>query len=119
MMSSTLGASLGGTMRGAHHGLESVAFSLITPPNFGSGGGSCSPLMVVVALGWPMTPVVWISARTDGATVLIKATEAVSPVRPYLIRLLRFMIFVQVGFPKFGRLNESFSCRALGRSQQQ
>jgi hypothetical protein len=30
---------------------------LITPPNFGSGGGSCLPLIVVVALGEPSTPV--------------------------------------------------------------
>ena len=26
---------------------------MITPPNFGSGGGSCFPLIVVVALGEP------------------------------------------------------------------
>ena len=43
MMSSTLGAPFGGTTRGGHHGFDSVAFSLITPPNFGSGGGSCLP----------------------------------------------------------------------------
>src|SRR5262245_8266240 len=56
-MSSTLGAPLGGTTRGAHHGLDCAAFSLITPPNFGSGAGSCFPSMVVVALGEPGTPV--------------------------------------------------------------
>ena len=53
MISSTLGAPLGGTMRGAHQGLDCRASSLITPPNFGSGAGSCLPLMVVVALGEP------------------------------------------------------------------
>ena len=37
MMSSTLGAPFGGTTRGGHHGVDSEAFSLITPPNFGSG----------------------------------------------------------------------------------
>ena len=58
MMSSTLGACLGGTMRGAHHGFELRASFLITPPNFGSGAGSCLPLMVVVALGEPGTPVI-------------------------------------------------------------
>jgi len=63
MMRRMLGASLGGTMRGGHHGFESVAFSLITPPNFGSGGGSCLPSMVVVALGEPRVPVtVWAEA---------------------------------------------------------
>ena len=57
MMSSTLGAPFGGTTRGGHQGFDSEAFSLITPPNFGSGGGSCFPLMVVVAPGEPGTPV--------------------------------------------------------------
>ena len=57
MISSTFGAPLGGTTRGAHHGFDCVAFSLITPPNFGSGGGSCLPSMVVVALGEPNSPV--------------------------------------------------------------
>src|SRR5512137_3121557 len=58
MMSRMLGAPLGGTMRGAHHGFDWRASSLITPPNFGSGAGSCLPSMVVVALGEPGTPVV-------------------------------------------------------------
>jgi hypothetical protein len=56
MMSKTLGAPFGGTMRGGHQGVDSEAFSLITPPNFGSGGGSWAPLIVVVALGEPSTP---------------------------------------------------------------
>jgi hypothetical protein len=50
MISSTLGAFFGGTTRGGHHGVDSDALCLITPPNFGSGGGSCLPLIVVVAL---------------------------------------------------------------------
>src|SRR5213596_1709297 len=66
MMSRMLGAPLGGTTRGGHHDFDSVAFSLITPPNFGSGGGSCLPSMVVVALGEPSSPVTcW--ARTEPA----------------------------------------------------
>src|SRR6266481_1391709 len=56
MMSSTLGAPFGGTTRGAHHDVDSEAFSLITPPNAGSGGGSCFPVIVVVAPGEPGTP---------------------------------------------------------------
>jgi hypothetical protein len=60
MISSTLGAPLGGTMFGGHHGLESVAFSLITPPNLGGGVGICLPSMVIVALGEPSVPLtVW------------------------------------------------------------
>ena len=57
MIKRTLGAPLGGTTRGGHQAFDSEAFSLITPPNFGSGGGSCFPLMVVVALGEPNSPV--------------------------------------------------------------
>src|SRR5271169_1223586 len=57
MMRSTLGAPLGGTTRGGHQGVESLALSLITPPNFGGGGGICFPSMVVVALGEPNVPV--------------------------------------------------------------
>ena len=57
MMSSTFGAPLGGTTVGGQHGLESVALSLITPPNVSGGGGSCFPSIVVVALGEPGVPV--------------------------------------------------------------
>src|SRR6266851_32284 len=58
MMSNTLGAPFGGTTRGAHQAFDSEAFSLITPPNFGSGGGSCFPVIVVVAPGEPGSPVI-------------------------------------------------------------
>src|SRR6516225_5307880 len=52
-MSRMFGAPFGGTTLGGHQGLESLAVSLITPPNFDSAGGSCLPLMVVVASGVP------------------------------------------------------------------
>ena len=58
MMSRMLGASLGGTMRGAHHGFDCRASFLISPPNFAGGAGSCFPSMVVVALGEPGVPVI-------------------------------------------------------------
>src|SRR5262245_469619 len=66
IISNTLGAPWG-TTRGAHHGFDCRASSLMTPPNFGSGGGSCLPLIVVVALGEPGAPVVscaWTAAVT-------------------------------------------------------
>ena len=53
MMSSTFGAPLGGTTRGGHHGFDWAALRLITPPNFGSGGGRYLPSMVAVAPGEP------------------------------------------------------------------
>src|SRR5438094_10678725 len=80
MMSRTLGACLGGTMRGAHQAFDCRASSLITPPNFGSGGGSCFPLIVVVAPGEPGVPVVWICARVKGATAMM-ATASIPPRR--------------------------------------
>src|SRR5271154_5463269 len=58
MISRTFGAPAGGATRGAHHGLESLALSLMTPPNSGGGGGSWFPGIVVVALGDPNTPVI-------------------------------------------------------------
>src|SRR5664279_913890 len=58
MMSSTLGAPLGGTTIGAHQGVDSEAFIFITPPNFGAGSGSRFPLMVIVALGEPGVPLI-------------------------------------------------------------
>src|SRR6516225_3411148 len=58
MIRRTLGALFGGTTVGGHHGLESEALSLITPPNFGSGGGSCLPSMLIVALGAPGVPLI-------------------------------------------------------------
>src|ERR1700757_2848114 len=63
MISRTLGAPLGGTTDGGQYGLESLAVSLITPPNFGGSGGSCLPSIVVVALGEPGVPVIcWANA---------------------------------------------------------
>src|SRR5713226_2335758 len=68
MMSSTLGAPFGGTRRGGHHGCESLALSLMTPPNFGGGGGSCLPSIVIVALGEPGVPFIcWAIAPEDRA----------------------------------------------------
>src|SRR5262245_32730833 len=53
MMSSTLGAPLGGTTRAGQYGVDCAALRSIFPPNGAGGGGSCSPLMVVVAPGLP------------------------------------------------------------------
>src|SRR5580658_7076574 len=63
MMSRTFGAPLGGTTRGAHQGVESLALSLITPPNVGGNGGSCFPSSEVVALGEPSVPVIFGSSN--------------------------------------------------------
>jgi hypothetical protein len=50
---------------------------LITPPNFGSGGGSCFPVIVVVASGEPGVPVIcWAnigSVVNSAAKVTIEA----------------------------------------------
>jgi hypothetical protein len=72
MISSTLGAPLGGTTRGGQYGLDCRTLRSILPPNVSSGiGGSCLPSIVVVALGEPGTPVVsTVSAVTSVAEVL-------------------------------------------------
>ena len=75
MIRRTLGAPLGGTTVGGQYGVESVAISLITPPNFGSGGGSCLPLIVVVALGDPGVPVVCICAVAKEANAIRAAAS--------------------------------------------
>ena len=79
MISSTLGAPFGGTTRGAHQGFDCRASSLITPPNFGSGGGSCLPLMVVVALGEPSVPV---TCCAKLGTVVTLKSAAISTMAP-------------------------------------
>src|SRR4051794_32676254 len=58
MIKRIFGASFGGTIRGAHQGVELRASFLMTPPKAGSGGGSCFPSIVVVALGDPGVPVI-------------------------------------------------------------
>src|SRR6059036_2436039 len=64
MMRRMLGAPLGGTIRGGQYGLESVAASLITPPNGSGGGGICFPSMVTVASGEPGVPLIcWVQAE--------------------------------------------------------
>src|SRR5206468_731833 len=70
MISSTLGAPLGGTTRAGQYGLESLALSLMTPPNFAGGAGTWLPLIVVVALGEPGVPVIsgCCAGQADGAT---------------------------------------------------
>ena len=107
MISSTFGAPLGGTTRGAHHALDCAAFSLITPPNFGSGGGSCFPSMVVVALGEPGTPVVcW---ATSGRAANRTNTAASAP-HKLIIRI--WLPFLFKSLPdQFQRV---FGCRTNG-----
>src|SRR5450631_2095362 len=78
MISSTFGAPLGGTTRGAHQGVDSVAFSLIIPPNFGSGGGSCLPSIDVVALGEPRTPVTCCALPQNEFDASAKAETAIA-----------------------------------------
>ena len=87
MISSTLGAPFGGTMRGGQYDFESFASSLITPPNFIGGGGICFPSIVVVALGEPGVPVVCICARAEGATAMMTAAS----IPPRMICLTDFI----------------------------
>ena len=67
MIKSTFGAPLGGTTRGGQYGLEFLALSLITPPNFMGGGGICFPSIVTVALGEPGTPEIFAPSSAAAA----------------------------------------------------
>src|SRR5437016_5691208 len=78
MMSSTFGAPFGGTMRGAHQAFDCRALSLITPPNFGGGAGSCLPSIVVVALGEPGVPLTCCAKAGDVASMSSAQAETVS-----------------------------------------
>src|SRR5271170_6896107 len=80
MMRRTLGAPLGGTTRGGHLGVESLASSLMTPPNFGGGGGICFPSIEVVALGEPGVPVTCCAAAL-GAPAALKSVPNIATVR--------------------------------------
>src|SRR5204863_9688268 len=77
MMSNTLGAPLGGTTRGRHQGVDSEAFSLITPPKLGSGGGNCLPSSVVVAVADPGGPeVCWACTMGIMGNIMTAASSA-------------------------------------------
>src|SRR5258708_7358709 len=78
MISRILGAPLGGTTRGGHQGFDSDAFSLITPPNSGSGGGSCFPLRVVVAPGEPSSPVTCCALQKTGRSATATPQSAIA-----------------------------------------
>src|SRR5690349_6661161 len=58
MIRRTLGAPFGGTTRAGQYGFDWSACRLISPPNFGGGGGRYFPSMVVVAPGEPGVPLV-------------------------------------------------------------
>src|SRR5271155_5451502 len=93
MISRTFGAPAGGATRGAHHGLESLALSLMTPPNSGGGGGSWFPGIVVVALGEPNTPVTCYAAPRE-----VSLFQLAFGFSSYL--LVAFRIPVHVSLPR-------------------
>src|ERR1700730_15254838 len=117
MMRRMLGAPLGGTIRGGQYGVESRALSLITPPNFSGGAGSCSPLMVVVALGEPGVPVIcWASA---GRATSI-AAAAVSSNKPLKVsfRFIDFCVLVLVYLGGSGEVGLASSRRRVGEMKR-
>src|ERR1700755_437714 len=80
MMRRTLGAPFGGTTWAGQYGFDWLASRLISPPNFGGGGGRYFPSIVVVALGEPGVPVVCCAAAGRPETAAM-ATVASSPSR--------------------------------------
>src|SRR6201989_1204447 len=88
MIRSTLGAPLGGTTRAGQYGFDWLAPRLISPPNFGGGGGRYLPSIVVVAAGEPGVPVAW-CARPAAPSAHSKQAAAESVV-PQSSKLRRF-----------------------------
>src|SRR4029453_18220400 len=105
MISSTLGAPLGGTMFGGQPGLESAVVRPILPANGAGGAGILVRSRVVVALGEPGVPVVWTCAKAKGTA--IKA--AAIPLR----RISVFVFIVLLG--EFGCRDLRAACRRLFR----
>src|SRR5262245_40199038 len=99
MISSTFGAPFGGTTRAGQYGFEFFTSRSILPSNFCGGGGSCSPLIVVVALGEPGVPVVWMSAPCAAAKNVIVHAAIRCAHRPPLVMLV-FLFCISVKAPQ-------------------
>jgi hypothetical protein len=76
MISSTLGAPLGGTTVAGQPGLELAALRLILPVNGGGGFGRYLPSIVVVALGDPGAP--FDAAAADAELVAADGSSAIA-----------------------------------------
>jgi hypothetical protein len=110
MISSTFGAPFGGTIRGAHHGFDCKASFLITPPNFGSGGGSWRPSIAVVALGEPGTPdTPCATAETAVQAMMLEVAKAAESAATFRILEL-FMVVIST-------LEETHAADHVGRMQ--
>jgi hypothetical protein len=80
MMRRTLGAPLGGTTRAGQYGFDWLAWRLMSPPNFGGGGGRYYPSMVVVAPGEPGVPVICCPAAGRKVSIATVSTVNASAV---------------------------------------
>src|SRR4029453_3017507 len=89
MMRRTLGAPLGGTTWAGQYGFDWLAPRLISPPNFGGGGGRYFPSIVVVAPGEPGVPVVCCAAA-GRPEIVATATDANNSTQMLLVaRMVR------------------------------
>src|ERR1700757_420629 len=87
MIRSTLGAPLGGTTRAGQYGFDWLAWRLMSPPNFGGGGGRYFPSIVVVAPGEPGVPVIC-CAPTGRPDIVAMATDTSSSSQMLLVALI-------------------------------
>src|SRR6266516_4305360 len=97
MMRRMLGAPLGGTARGGQYVLESVALSLITPPNGIGGGGICFPSIVTVASGEPGVPLICWPGAGEATNI---AAAAVSSEKPKYFSLCFMVLVLVIESPK-------------------
>src|SRR5208283_5515789 len=96
MISSTLGAPLGGAMRGGQKGFDWAAVSAILPPKGGLGGGNCLPSIVIIASGAPGTPWITPSAVRVSCAVARETQPSSVPATMILAEILTndIMIFL-------------------------
>src|SRR6267378_4105441 len=80
MMSSTLGAPLGGTTLGFQYGLDRSAPRFTTPPNLDGAGGRYLPSIVSVALGEPGVPFCCARAGPPARTWRITSEKTTLPI---------------------------------------
>src|SRR5437899_1878777 len=97
MMRRMLGAPLGGTTRGGHQGFDCVASSLMTPPNFIGGGGSCLPSRVIVASGEPGVPMICCAAAGATANAAANTNDVIVATTPDFRRSRFMLLFSRAG----------------------
>src|SRR5262249_211297 len=109
--------------RGGQYGFDCATFRLITPSNFSGGGGSCSPLIVVVAIGEPGVPVVCSAVPLAAGGCCATARGDTRPARKSFAQAIVIppkgrMRFPQIIYPLLVYRSSSETCSRVHRCFQ-